>query len=120
MAIRLFNLRHVPDDEAEDVRQLLRDLNVDFYETGVGVWHTGVPAIWLNDDTREAEVRAALDQYQQQRARQAQEVYAELKAQGQARTSLDLMRENPAKFVLYLIAVIVILYISLAPFLDIS
>lgn len=118
--MRLFNLRHVPDDEAEDVRRLLRDLDIDFYETTPGVWYTGVPAIWLKDTSREKEARIAIARYQQQRGHQARQAYAESKAQGQERTSLDLIRENPIRFVVYLATVLLILYITLAPFLDFS
>ena len=38
MATLLFRLRHVPDDEADDVRALLEENGIDFYETTPGNW----------------------------------------------------------------------------------
>lgn len=34
----LFRLSGVPDDEADDVRMLLTDNAIDFYETSAGNW----------------------------------------------------------------------------------
>ena len=36
MATLLFRLNDVPQDEADDVRQLLTDKGIDFYETHAG------------------------------------------------------------------------------------
>ena len=49
MAKLLFKLRGVPDDEADDVRQLLEENGMRVYETSAGTWGTGVPAIWLQE-----------------------------------------------------------------------
>ena len=46
----LFKLRNVPDDEAEEVRQLLNDHEINFYETRAGGWGISMPGIWLPDD----------------------------------------------------------------------
>ena len=67
MAKLLFRLNGVNEDEAEDVRTLLQDAGIEFYETDEGRWRISVAAIWLrhNDDYEQA--RGLLDQYQQER-----------------------------------------------------
>ena len=42
MAMLLFKLNNVPDDEAMDVRQLLDDNGIHYYETDAGRWRVGV------------------------------------------------------------------------------
>ena len=38
MSKLLFRLRNVPDDEAEEVRQLLEEHGIETYETDAGNW----------------------------------------------------------------------------------
>ena len=45
MATLLFRLNNVPEDEAEDVRQLLDDKGFAFYETQAGFFGLGVASI---------------------------------------------------------------------------
>ena len=66
MAILLFSLRGVPEDEVDEVRELLTEQNIDFYETSAGNWGMSMPALWLRDDASE-KARYALNAYQQQR-----------------------------------------------------
>ena len=67
MALLLFSLRHVPDDEADDIRDLLVENQLNFYETNAGNWGISMPAIWLSDDQQYAEARSLIDEYQEQR-----------------------------------------------------
>ena len=52
----LFHLRGVTDDEADDVRELLREAGIEFYETQAGRWNLSVPALWLSDGGQLTEV----------------------------------------------------------------
>ena len=45
MAKLLFNLRNVPEDEADEVRQLLTTHGVDWYETRPGPWGISTGAL---------------------------------------------------------------------------
>ena len=47
MSLLLFSLRGVPEDEAEEVRELLTSNRIEFYETSAGLWGTSTPALWL-------------------------------------------------------------------------
>ena len=116
MPVKLFKLRNVPDDEAEDVRQLLADHDIDFYETHAGGWGISMPAIWLQDGTQLAQATALIDAYQAERTVQARSEYEQLKQAGKHRTVMDMISENPVQFILLLLLTLFILYVSLAPF----
>ena len=118
MAVQLFRLRNVPDDEAEEVRHLLADNDIDFYETPPGNWGVGMPAIWLRDDDRLDDARALIDAYQEQRAAAARAERARLKVEGKERSLLDEIREDPIRFIVYAGIALVVLYLSTRPFLD--
>jgi hypothetical protein len=50
MAKLLLNLRHVPDDEAEEVRALLAAHGILCYETRPNRWGISAGGIWLRDN----------------------------------------------------------------------
>lgn len=120
MAVRLFAMRDVPEDEAEEVRALLTDNAIDFYETPAGNWGISVPAIWLRNEEQREIARRLLDRYQAERAQRMHEEYLRQVAEGTNRTVWDVIRENPLRFVVYLLAVLAVLYFSTKPFLDIT
>ena len=45
MSKLLFRLRNVPDDEADEVRELLTQHSIEFYETGAGNWGISMPRV---------------------------------------------------------------------------
>ncbi len=114
----LFRLRNVPDDEADEVRQLLNDHEINFYETHASGWGISMPGIWLPDDAQLNEAKSLLDRYQRERAVRVRSEYEMLKAEGKHKTALDMIRENPGRFILLTLALLFILYISLSPFLE--
>lgn len=118
MPVRLFSLRHVPDDEAQQLRDLLSSHHIDFYETGPGNWGISAGAFWLRTDEQLEEARKLIDTYQEQRTRDARLEYEELKRAGQQRRFLDNVREKPLQLLLYIAAILFILYVSLKPFLQ--
>ncbi len=120
MAIRIFNLRGVPDDEAEDIRDLLQQDNIDFYETPAGNWGMSVPSLWLNDESFAPRARALIHAYQKERQLKAKADYAQQKLAGEHRTHVDSIRENPLRFVIYMIIICVLLYISTIPFINLA
>jgi len=117
MAAKLFKLRSVPDDEAEDIRQLLLEHDLSFYETSAGGWGISVPAIWLHDKADLKQAKALIADYQQQRGEQARSTYHKQQQAGEQETMLDRIRQRPVQFVLLLLAVMFVSYVSLAPFI---
>ena len=117
MPVQIFKLRDVPDDEAADVRALLSENEIDFYETTAGSWGISAPGIWLKDESRFAEARVLIEAYQVERQQRTREEYEQLKRQGRQRSVVQLIAENPLRAILYLVGIVVILYISIKPFL---
>lgn len=110
----------MPDDEAEDVRALLRAGEIDFYESAAGNWGISAPAVWLNDERQFAQARALIDEYQRERFLRVREEYEQQQREGRNRTILDVIRENPLRFFGYVAVIVAILYFSTKPFLDIG
>ncbi len=114
MAKLLFKLNGVPEDEADDVRALLTDADIAFYETTAGNWGVSLAAIWLNDETQLAQAQSLLDEYQQARLFAARE---QLQAKP-PETFMQRLWRYPVHILAYCLLIMAILYISIAPFLN--
>ncbi len=110
MAVLIFKLRSVPEDEAHEVRELLSDNDIDFYETTAGVFSISMPGLWLKNEDQLQKARQLIDDYQQVRQNKAQEEYNLRQRQGTARTFMDMFKENPAHYISYILAIILICY----------
>jgi len=119
MPVLVFRLRNVPDDEAEEIRQLLSDNGVEYYETPAGNWGISMPSLWLNDENahQRDRAKALIDTYQEERAIRIRKEYDELKAQGKHRTMLDVVKEQPLELLFYTALAALVLYLSSLPFL---
>lgn len=115
MATLLMNLRNVPDDESGEVRALLEEHRIDFYETRASKWGLSSACIWLRNDQQLAEARALLADYQQQRAQRARAALAERRRNGTADTWLSVFMRNPLRFALYVVAIVGVFYLALMP-----
>ncbi len=112
MATLLFSLRGVPDDEAEEVRELLERHGIDFYETSAGNWGISMPALWLRKEDDLPEARRLVDVYQRQRYTEQRAIYERLKREGKHRRLLDVFRERPVSVLLYVAIIVLIFYVS--------
>lgn len=68
MAKRLLNLRDVPAEEVEALREALADGGIAYYETPPSAFGISAGAIWIRDDADWAQARALFDRFQQQYA----------------------------------------------------
>lgn len=118
MALLLFSLRHVPDDEADDIRDLLVENQLNFYETSAGNWGVSMPAIWLSDDQQYTKARSLIDEYQEQRRITLHEEYQQLKQSGQANTFYKNLWRNPAQTIVFIAAMILVIYLSIKMVLE--
>ncbi len=116
MTTLLFKLNGVPDDEADEVRELLESHDIDFYETEQGRWRISVAAIWLRDREQEDMARALLREYQQQRYEQFAEERAALEAQGLIGSLWQRFLQQPVLCIMTLLSVAIVLGITLLPF----
>ncbi len=112
MAKLLFKLRGVPDDEADDVRELLAQHEFDIYETSAGNWGLSMPGIWLKDKDKFNAARALIDDYQQARAIRVRAEYEQLKKEGKNRTFIDWAKENPVQLVFFSAVIVLVLYLQ--------
>jgi hypothetical protein len=120
MPVLLFSLRGVPDDEAGEIRELLASNGISFYETSSGPWGTSAPGLWLQDADALSRARSLIDAYQVERFRRQRALYEQLEREGKSRTVMDIFREGPIRFILYLAIVAVVLYFSIKPFLSLG
>jgi len=117
MAVLLFKLRGVPEDEANEVKLLLDEHGVSYYETTAGSWGISMPGLWLHDNAGLAGAKALLDGYQQQRAAAAQAAYAEARASGTQKRLHHGIMAHPLRFLMVMLLVGFILYVTLSPFI---
>ena len=120
MSKLLFRLCDVPDDEAQEVRELLESHEIEFFETYPGNWGISMPGIWLQDDEQFGRARALLDDYQRERTQRVRSSYETEKQHGEVKTLWQSFVENPFRFSAYLGLAGIVLYLSIRVFLNLS
>ncbi|MDQ7091381.1 MAG: DUF6164 family protein [Methylococcales bacterium] len=113
MAILLFSLRGVPEDESFEIRDLLTYHDIDFYETNAGNWGMSMPAIWLRDEIQLTEAQELLNGYHHYRYTHQREAYLKRKSTGNHKNLWRSFWQNPALFSLYLVAMGLVTYVSI-------
>jgi len=116
MATLLFRLNQVPEDEAEDIRQLLEDADFDTYETSAGFWGLGAAAIWLRDKNELSRAQKLIDDYQQQRAVKMRADYDARVAAGEELGFWQHNLQHPIRLLAIAALVILIVTLMLLPF----
>jgi len=113
MSILLFSLRNVPEDEANEIRELLTSNNVDYYETDAGNWGVSTPALWIKNPDDLFTAQKLLHEYHHQRAVTQRKIYQQLKIEQKNKRLIHSITENPVQFILYLGCISFVLYISI-------
>jgi hypothetical protein len=116
MARLLFKLAQVPDDEAQEIRMLLNEHQINYYETDAGFFRVGLDAIWLADGTQEQRARELIHAYQAERAIRQQQNYAQLVEAGQVPSLWQHFCAQPLRFMALVIAIIFVAGLTLLPF----
>lgn len=111
MSLLLFSLRGVPDDEAYEIRELLTENNIDYYETSPGNWGISMPALWVRSNEEFNEAQNLLNKYHHKRAITQQEIYRQLKKEGKNKRLIDVFLEKPIRFIIYIAAAAFVLYV---------
>ena len=117
MAKIIFKLRSVSDDEADDVRQLLNDNHIDFYESPAGNWGISLHALWLRDDDQYSRAKELIDAYQLERSRRVRMERQEAIERGEYETFFQRVSNRPVQVLLVLAFIVFILYVTVMPFL---
>lgn len=117
MAILLLNLRHVPEDEADDVRALLDGQGIEYYETAPGPFGISAGGLWLSRPEQEERARMRLQEYQSARALKAHEERETARREGRLTGTWGHLRENPLQALAALAGIVAVLALTLLPFL---
>jgi len=113
----LFRLRNVPDDEATEVRVLLEQNNIEYFETFAGNWGISLPALWIKDESLFETARELIDAYQEERRIRIRGNYEQSRMRGETLTLWQSFRENPVRFIVYTSLAAIVLYFSVLVFL---
>lgn len=120
MPVILFKLRNVPDDEADEIREILSRHSIEFYETPAGRWGISMEAIWLKDESLLDEAKQLIDDYQSQRYQRVTQEYEDLKEQGQVESFMQRLADRPVQMFFYVAIILVILYFVTMPFIKLA
>ncbi|HEY0634096.1 MAG TPA: DUF6164 family protein [Gammaproteobacteria bacterium] len=118
MTTLLIRLNGAPDDEVAELRQLLSDHAIDFYETDAGRWGISVAALWLRDANQLEQARTLIADYQLARTARMRSEYEARRREGRHETLLSRLVSTPLQSALYLLLIVVVLYFSLMPFIS--
>jgi hypothetical protein len=120
MAKLIFKLKSVPYDEADDIKYLLTENQIAFYESPAGNWEISMHALWLNDEAQYTQAKQLIDEYQIKRSQNMRLETQQKIDQGEYETFIQRLFKKPIQFFVPLTMIIFILYLSIMPFLDIG
>lgn len=117
MSKLLLNLRNVPDDEADEVRAMLDANRIAFYETKPSLWGISAGGIFVTEDAEIVEAKRLMADYQEQRRIRARAEYAAAVRDGTAETFWSMLRDEPGRVLLTLLAIVFLLGLVALPVL---
>ncbi len=120
MAAKLFSLRNVPDEEADGVRDLLRQHNIAFYETPPNAWGISAPIIWVEDPAQLARAKNLLERFQVEYTARASAAHAAQRVNQQQPTLLGTLLQHPLRTLGLLAFAGIIAYVSIVPFIELG
>ncbi|SFR66003.1 hypothetical protein SAMN05216203_2298 [Marinobacter daqiaonensis] len=120
MPHHLMNLRHVPDDEADEIRALFEAHDVNYYETPPSFWGISMGGFWVHDEIEAERARALLAEYQARRQSSQRQAWEDALREGRGAGVWQQFIRKPVTVLAALIALVFILGVSLAPFLSLG
>ena len=117
MSRLIFDLRGVPDDEADEVRALLDAERVDYYETRPAPLGLFAGGLWLRENTEYDRAKALLAGYQLQRRAAALARQAEAERDGTRETFWASLARHPVRVIAVLLGIVFIVGFTLLPYL---
>ncbi len=113
MAVLIFRLNGVPDEEAQDVRDLLSDNALHGYETSAGRWGVSIAGLWLVNESDQMLARKLIDAYQLER----QCYFEKLRAENPSESFGDRFKHSPVSVIFFSLLAVTVLFLSLSPFI---
>lgn len=120
MSVLIFRLNGVAEDEADEVRELLRSHELDYYETTAGRWGIGVAALWLIDDADRDRARSLIEEYQRHRLISARQQWQRDKLEGQAPSLWQRITRDPLRTLAMIGVSLLVLYLSIWPIIKLG
>ena len=117
MSRLLLNLRHVPDDEADDVRAMLEASGIAFYETTPSMWGISGGGIFVTEDAAIGEARRLMAEYQDRRRVRVRAEHEAARQAGTAETFWTVLRAEPSRVALTALAILFLLGLVALPVL---
>lgn len=117
MAKLLLNLRGVPDDEADEIRALLEERDIAFYETPPSRWGISAGGIWIRRQKDVAAAEGLMARYQAARLDKARAEHRAAQEDGRARTLWTSFREDPLLAIAALLGIAFVIVVLALPFL---
>lgn len=115
MSKLLMNLRHVPEDEADDVRAMLDTHRIAWYETKPGLLGISLGAIWIKHDQDAAQAKQLMAQYQVERQARMRAAHRAAVEDGTAETFLGLLRARPGWVLVRVLGIVFMLGLIALP-----
>lgn len=115
MSKLLFNLRHVPDDEADEVRAMLDEYHIAYYESPPTFMGLFAGSLYVKEDAAFDRAKGLLAKYQSQRQAKARLEHEAALRNGTAETFQSQLRAEPARVVLTLIAIVLLIGLMAVP-----
>ena len=115
MSKLLLNLRHVPEDEADDVRGFLDAHRIDYYQTPASVFGISAGGIWVRNDEDLPQAKRLMADYQRGRQARVRAEHAQARADGTAETFSDLVRTQPLQVAWRIVAILFLLGLMALP-----
>ncbi len=118
MAKLIFKLKSVSYEEADDIKNLLTENKIDFFESPAGNWGVSMHALWLNDEAQCVQAKQLIDEYQLKRSQRIKLETQQKIDKGEFETFFQRLLSRPVQFIILLAIILFILYLSVMPFLE--
>lgn len=115
MAKMLLNLRHVPDDEADEVRAFLDANRIAWYETRPGLFGVSLGAIWIRDNEDHDQAKRLMATYQEGRQAKMRAQNEAARRDGSAETFASMLRDRPGWVLVRVLGIILLLLLLALP-----
>ncbi len=115
MARLLLNLRYVPEDEAADVRAFLDAAGLEWYQTRPSPFGISQGGIWLRNNDDLPEAKRLMADYQHERQARARAERARAEREGTAETFADIVRADPVRVVMIVLAIVFLIGLMAVP-----
>ncbi|TCS38743.1 DUF6164 family protein [Reinekea marinisedimentorum] len=114
----VFRLKDVPEEEADAIRALLTDKDIEFFETDAGRWGISIGAIWVKDDDDFGVARELIEAFQREHRERVQQQYEQDKKAGKVASFWQLLSQSPLQVLAYLLLIVIVLAFTLLPMLQ--